>query len=100
MTYKEILNRIRLVGDIIDNRVYLAIVKKDEADGIVEISEQREFSKEEIIKTIFQLSRIFLENENETSHTFHNKKQCITISVSDYNDKSKSESKLAELEGK
>lgn len=83
MSYKEILNKTRLIGDIIDNRVYLAIVKKDLGDGLIEVSEQREFSSDEIVKTIFQLSRIYLENKNETSHTFSNGKQEITISVKD-----------------
>ena len=45
MTYKEILNKTRLVGDVLDNKVYLAIVKKDIGDGLIEISEQREFTK-------------------------------------------------------
>ncbi len=81
MSYKEILNRTRLVGDILFDKVYLAIVKNETGDGIVEICEQREFSKEEIVKTIFQLSRIYLENNNEKSHTFSNGKQEITISI-------------------
>ena len=81
MTYKEILNKTRLVGDVLDNRVYIAIVKEDLGDGLIEISEQREFSKQEIIKTIFQLSKIYLENNKEDKHTFSNGKENITISI-------------------
>ena len=81
MTYKEILNKTRLVGDVLDNRVYLAIVKKDIGDGLIEISEQREFTKDEIIKTIFQLSKIYLESKNKKEYTFSNGKENITISI-------------------
>lgn len=84
MTYKEILNKTKLVGEVFDKKIYLAIIKKDYGDGLYEISEQREFTKEEIIKTIFTLSKMYLENNNETEHTFHNTKQSITISIKDY----------------
>lgn len=84
MTYKEILNRTKLIGDVFDERVYLCIVKKECGNGLYEISEQREFTKEEIVKTIFQLSKMYLEKHNETTHTFHNTKQSITISLNDW----------------
>ena len=84
MTYKEILDRTKLVSDLIDNRVYLVIAKKDLGDGIIEISEQREFTKEEIVKTIFQLSKIYLGSKGERTCTFHNKQQSITISADEW----------------
>lgn len=88
MTYKEILKRIRLATDIFDNKVYLAIAKKEysDNDSFFEISESREITKEEIVKTIFQFSKMYLENNNEKTHTFHNKKQSITISINDWKD--------------
>lgn len=84
MTYKEILNRTKLVGDVFDEKIYLAIVKKDYGDGLYDISESREFTKQEIIKTIFQLSKMYLDKNKEKTHTFHNNIQSITITIDDW----------------
>ena len=81
MKYKDILDRTRLVEDILGGTVCLAIVKNNLGDGIVEVAESRELSEKEIMKTIFLLSKSFLESKNETSHTFHNTKIKITITV-------------------
>ena len=86
MKYKDILKRIRLATDIFDNKVYVAIAKKEYSnnDSFFEISESREITKEEIVKTIFQFSKMYLENNKEKTHTFHNKKQSITITLQDW----------------
>lgn len=44
MKYKDILDRTRLVEDILGGTVCLAIVKNNLGDGIVEVAESRELS--------------------------------------------------------
>lgn len=81
MTYKEILNKTRLVVDKLTDKVYLAIVKNECENGLVEISEHRELTDEEIMKTVFQLARIFLKRQGETEYTLSNGEENVTFSV-------------------
>ena len=81
MTEREMLGKVRLVGDVFEDAAYLAVVERTLGGGMVEVGEKRRLSEEEIEKTVFQLARVYLTERREAEHTFAGGEVQITISM-------------------
>ena len=80
MTMKEILQSLNITTGLFNDDIYLSIVKS-KSDDIVEIKEARKLTEEEIRKTIFFLSKAYLEKNKNTTTDLESSTQIITISI-------------------
>lgn len=87
MTYKEILNKTRIVGDFLVETPMLAIIKGSK-DGICEISEARRLTEQEIKQYVWHLAN-FLIDGHSNPYTLTNGEKSLTLTLTDANQREK-----------
>lgn len=87
MTYKEILNKTRIVGDFLVETPMLAIVKGSK-DGICEISEARKLTNQEIKQYVWHLANCLLDN-GTNPYSLTNGEKTLTLTIVDANQREK-----------